>query len=231
MIICKNCGDIITVKYCPGCGQKIEKRLTFTTMVDDTLRGVTNADQGALLTIKELFTRPGYMIAEYIAGRRAIHFRPIPLLILLAGVFTLLNTLAKIQAPSNSMFNLTPIKAMIFVPLLALNSWILFRRRYNYIEHIYILTFASIQWQLIMFLLIDLPRYWIPVGEASNWDTRLMTFTAYTIIFALTCWDYMQIFRRNALFVSWRVALIFILTIIWIILIFTIITTLIAMIA
>lgn len=145
MVRCKNCGDAIEKKFCPSCGQKIERRLNFRRALEDMVRGITNGDSGVLLTVKELTVRPGKMIAEYLAGRRVIHFRPLPLLILLTGLITLFDdwiagmsveyqkAMETVNAISSDIdwFETTPIQATMFIPAFALASWILFRRKYK----------------------------------------------------------------------------------------------------
>jgi hypothetical protein len=50
-----------------------------------------HVDKGIVYSIRELFTRPGHTIREYLAGKRVKHFKPVSLLIILATVYVLIN--------------------------------------------------------------------------------------------------------------------------------------------
>lgn len=228
MVRCKNCGDIIEKQYCPSCGQKIERRLNFRRALDDMLRGITNGDSGVFLTIKELVVRPGMMIAEYLAGRRVVHFRPFPLLILLTGFITIfddwiegmsveyqkaMDTVNKIVPDADSggtdWFETTPIQATMFIPAFALASWIMFRRKYNFVEHAYITAFATIQRQIIFFIFMSIPSIFFLKSEEPGWFQLIMYIIIGTLVFGYTYWDYKQIFRMSRRSTLWRVAMVF----------------------
>lgn len=212
MEICKSCGGRITHKYCPHCGERLSRRITARTAFDDLLRGFTNGDRGVFLTLKELVTRPGHMITEYLDGRRVNHFRPLPLLILLVGVLTLFDRWFNIDTDAHqgyieeNLFDTSPIKAMMMIPLYALVAWLLFRRRgsgYNYVEHIYILVFVQIQSQLLTFITFSVPMALL--GDSVSGITKLvLVLVAGSVILAVTVWDYMQIFKFGVWASLWR---------------------------
>ncbi|WP_321332800.1 DUF3667 domain-containing protein [uncultured Bacteroides sp.] len=88
---CKNCQHEFEGNFCSNCGQsKNTPRFTYHAIIRNFLGGLTNIDSGFFFTIKELFIRPGYMIRDYIAGRRVLYFRPIQMLFVLATVYVLL---------------------------------------------------------------------------------------------------------------------------------------------
>lgn len=90
--ICKNCGTEFSGNYCNNCGQKAKVgRLTFRSVIDNWAYGLTNCDTGILYTCKELFTRPGHMLADYIRGKRVIYFQPFPMLFITAGLYGLIS--------------------------------------------------------------------------------------------------------------------------------------------
>lgn len=86
---CKNCGEELCGDYCYRCGQKASTgRLTMRYFYHELAYSFTHADRrGIFFTLKALFTRPGYMLRDYILGRRANYFRPFPLLIILATLY------------------------------------------------------------------------------------------------------------------------------------------------
>ena len=82
-IICKNCGNLFTGKFCNNCGQKhSNQRLTFKLLLHDLVHAFTHLDKGFLFTIKEMALRPGHTIRDYIQGKRAGHANPLMMVIL-----------------------------------------------------------------------------------------------------------------------------------------------------
>lgn len=89
---CKNCGQhlLLEQKFCHSCGQKTNThRINFHYLLHEIQHGIFHVDGGILYTLKELFTRPGHSIREYIEGRRQNHFKPV-LLIMILGTLTIL---------------------------------------------------------------------------------------------------------------------------------------------
>lgn len=76
-MICKNCGKESNENSCPVCGQKLATaRLPLPSMIHNIALGIFNCDQGIWFTIKALFIWPGYMILEYLEGKRVRYFAP-----------------------------------------------------------------------------------------------------------------------------------------------------------
>ncbi|WP_234108821.1 MULTISPECIES: DUF3667 domain-containing protein [Chryseobacterium] len=91
---CKNCCQhlILEQKFCHNCGQRADvHRINYHFLLHEIQHGIFHVDKGILYTIKELFTRPGHTIREYIEGKRQSHFKPALLIMILATVTVLLN--------------------------------------------------------------------------------------------------------------------------------------------
>lgn len=92
MITCKNCNNEFEGRFCNQCGQPAATHeLNFHFLMHDVQHGLFHLDKGVFFTIKELFIRPGYSIHEYLHGKRAQHFKPISLILVLAGILGLLS--------------------------------------------------------------------------------------------------------------------------------------------
>ena len=53
---CKNCGEVLTGKYCSKCGQKASvDKLNLSSFSSEISDGVFNMNKGLFYTIKELF--------------------------------------------------------------------------------------------------------------------------------------------------------------------------------
>ena len=88
---CQNCGEQFNGNYCPRCGQTIKvERITMKNLISTFFREFTDLEDGFLYTIFELFYRPGYMIRDYLQGKRAHYFKPFKLLIIVGTVFFIL---------------------------------------------------------------------------------------------------------------------------------------------
>lgn len=89
--ICKNCGHTFTGNYCNHCAQSKEvQQFNFRSGILHALGGLSNIDRGFGYTLLELLYRPGYMINDFIAGKRVRYFRPFQTLFVLAAVYILL---------------------------------------------------------------------------------------------------------------------------------------------
>lgn len=100
--ICRNCKTRFTGKYCYNCGQSASvTRLNFASVLDNLLDGITNVARGSFFTIINLFTRPGYMINDYIKGKRIIFAKPFQMLFVLAAIYTLCGQLRHPASPEN----------------------------------------------------------------------------------------------------------------------------------
>lgn len=165
---CKNCNTTCKTNFCGNCGQsQAIDRITLNTILADLQNGLFSFENGALYTIKCLFTRPGYAIKDYLYGKRVIHYRPISFLIVLSALSIALGSLfdfdvvnIKIDIPqeqstqilywSNWLKGHFAIAELILLPLFSLITYALFfREGYNFLEHIVINSFLGCQRLLV----------------------------------------------------------------------------------
>lgn len=223
MNTCKNCNNKFRGQYCNNCGQKASTgKLTFRSVIDNLAYGITNCDTGILFTYKELFTRPGRMFADFIAGKRVIYFKPFPMLIVTAGLYSLLTELI---IPGSSTENILKINSeiaeianpnflekllinldkwsktsmsfisIISIPIFALAcKWAFYsKKRPNYNFTEYTFICAYLACQRLMLGLI----LRIPMLVFSN-DTELhgkWLIGFSTVCFGFTVWDFKQLFE------------------------------------
>lgn len=82
---CLNCGTDFKGNYCPNCGQKSNTgRLGWKHVINHFFGVFTNVERGFIHTCIDLFYRPGYLIRDYINGRRADYNKPLSMLFVLA---------------------------------------------------------------------------------------------------------------------------------------------------
>jgi hypothetical protein len=89
--ICLNCGTPTPERYCPVCGQEnIEPRQTAGHLISHFFSDITHFDGKFLVTVKDLFRRPGFLSKEYMKGRRASYLDPVRMYIFTSAFFFLI---------------------------------------------------------------------------------------------------------------------------------------------
>lgn len=84
---CQNCDHTYTGNFCPRCGQSANTlRISLRNLLRIFLDTWGLGTHSLLRTLFHLFTRPGYMIGDYIDGRRQPYFPPFKTL-LVVGTF------------------------------------------------------------------------------------------------------------------------------------------------
>jgi hypothetical protein len=86
---CLNCGELVTQRFCPACGQEAEHTLQrpFREIAVEVLDETIALDSRFRQTIWPLLARPGFLTAEYLAGRKARYTSPLKLYLLASFVF------------------------------------------------------------------------------------------------------------------------------------------------
>lgn len=159
-MICKNCGHTFEGNYCNNCGQKAETHsIDISFVAHDLQHGLFHFEGGIIYSAKELFTRPGDAIREYIEGKRIRHYKPISMLIVLAtfyGFFYHYLDIDIFKNKSDNFFHYSEINewiahhfsiiTLMVLPILSFSSFILFRNQgYNFTEHLILNSFYSSQ--------------------------------------------------------------------------------------
>lgn len=218
--ICKNCGHIVEGNYCGNCSQSADTaRFKTKSFFDDLAYGITNSNRGILYTLCSLFTRPGYMMAEYLAGKRVRHFRPMPMLVILAGLYGLLNHFCEInildanvnpdveelktiaKTYSNPIIKTivdwvksTTFTTIIMLPMYALASMAVFRKtvsvRYNFAEYLFMGAYMACQRLIVLIVLIPYEYF------DNRYDDMPISHTFLTVLIflGLAAWDFKQFF-------------------------------------
>ncbi len=92
---CKNCDNRVDGNFCTHCGQnsKVEK-LNLPNFLTEISDSVFQLNRGLLYTIKELFTRPGHAIRDFIQGKRKWYFKPIAYVLTLSTIYYLVSQIS-----------------------------------------------------------------------------------------------------------------------------------------
>jgi hypothetical protein len=149
--ICLNCNKEITDKFCSNCSQATSThRFSLSHFIQhDFIHGIFHLDKGFLYTIKELFTRPGHSIREYVRGKRVKHFNYFATIILLMTITYFLNKWSKIdfieliedkesvEGYTKVLEHYNKIAVFLHIPFVSLLSFIFFKKsKQNYTENL-----------------------------------------------------------------------------------------------
>jgi hypothetical protein len=96
---CPSCGTELVGTYCHRCGEKMfrEKDLSLKHFFEHSLHELTHLDSKIFVTLRYLFTRPGFLTQEYVAGRRLHYVKPFSLFLVACAVFLLADSLRPID--------------------------------------------------------------------------------------------------------------------------------------
>jgi len=83
--VCENCGQPLYGEHCYACGQWTKGLVRhFSSILGDFFDTILNIDSRVLRTVWPLFTKPGYLTLEYLAGRRVRYVTPMRLYLFLS---------------------------------------------------------------------------------------------------------------------------------------------------
>lgn len=220
---CKNCNKKFIGQYCNYCGQSADTHdINLAHMWHEIQHGLFHIDKGIIYTTKELFTRPGHSIKEYIAGKRVKHFKPVGYLIILSTIYVLLAHLLKIEVASgeahitlNGVGNVKSSEVsdiithtiawikdhyaystLILLPVISFSTYLAFRKsKYNYLKHLILNCFIAGQRTIVFILalpILAIVKDKEIISTIENIETLIWV--------ALMTWTYIQFFDNNSIF-------------------------------
>lgn len=148
---CLNCNKVIEGKFCSNCSQSTSTHKFSLQHVfhHDFIHGIFHFDKGFFYTIKELFTRPGHSIREYVQGKRVKHFNYFATIILLITIGYFIKKWTIIDATIlyedkktvsgllKILKNYSKITIFLHIPIITFFSYILFKKsKQNYTENL-----------------------------------------------------------------------------------------------
>lgn len=228
---CLNCEKELTDQYCSGCGQKADThRITFKNFIfHDVLHGTFHLEKGILFTTKEALVRPGKAALDYIDGKRKRYYNVFYLILLTFGLMLFIRHIGHLfngeaveivsdttryNEASKTINEFISQKGKIiiflFVPLGALNSFILFRRKkLNLSEH----SILSGMILLGILLLSLLGNMYFPLNNFLNLSGTIATYVIIGIILLYIGYGYVNAFSADysKLGIAYRIVLFFVL--------------------
>jgi hypothetical protein len=88
-LVCKNCGNNFSGKYCNICGEKVftEKEKSVRHILGEGLHFITHFEGTFFKTLKTLFSRPGKLSSDYCNGIRKKYFKPLSLFLMIVIIY------------------------------------------------------------------------------------------------------------------------------------------------
>jgi hypothetical protein len=209
--ICKNCHQTYKGHYCSNCGQTAETHpINLHFLWHDIQHGLFHFDNGITYTGKQLFTRPGHSIREFIEGKRVKHFKPLSLVMVLATAYVALihllhiELIVKTNAPVDPNVHIDPVKigewiqshfawiTIAFIPIHTIGTIITFRKQgYNFFEYFILNTYKAAQKLYISLLFIPV-FYYYSGTPAINTITKIIVLIDFVLYF----WTNEQFFNH-----------------------------------
>lgn len=205
-IVCKNCHQTYKGHYCNNCGQPADThKINAHFLWHDIQHGLLHFDKGILYSLKQLFTRPGNSIREFIEGKRVNHFKPLSLVAVLATLYGVLYHYFNINLlPNTSNKDLNYVEfnewmsthfswiTIATIPLFTLGTYICFRKQgYNFVEYFVLNTFKASQKLFSHLLLFPLLIYYNGTPEIQK-----VTSFVYAVDIVLIFWTNIQFFNK-----------------------------------
>lgn len=170
--VCKNCKQSFVGNYCNNCGQSVyTHEIGFHYLWHDFQHGLFHFNNNIFFTLKELFTRPGQTIRDFIEGKRVRYFKPLSFVIVLATVYGLIyhnfnfdifTDFHRTRTVSEEQFyerirnwvsNHYAWATLLMLPVITLSSFMVFKKQHrNYMEHLVLNAFICGQMMVLHIL-------------------------------------------------------------------------------
>ena len=115
---CANCGHTYTGKYCPVCGQEAgDKRITWRSIGQNFLKAWGIDSRSLPNTLLQLILRPGYLIGDYLDGRRRASYPPVNMLFVVTVFYLIITQMFDITRMGYFSYSNVPAKYAFFVDI------------------------------------------------------------------------------------------------------------------
>ena len=177
---CHNCDNDFDGNFCPVCGQRAQVGRVGWQSIKDNIALLWGMDSRSLgYTLLQLLGRPGYLVRDYISGRRQVSFPPVKMLVIVCLFVIIFETVFHLKNDVLAVtFNVQEVDdviawinsqkswATLFVQsILILPTWLVFRFAPGYPRHtlpegFFLQVFLSVQALLLSFF-----GYWSATTE------------------------------------------------------------------
>ena len=199
---CLNCGQDYEGDYCPRCGQDADTGRLSWNVVWEKVIDVWDVEQRSLPhTLWHLIWRPGYLICDYLDGRRRRYYSPVMLLIMLGVAITLVKMIPGEEQDFTPIGDSVTLDAfmkwestnvgwgyIILNSFLILPTWIAFRHSPLHSRHTLPEGFFIQMFMGSLMLLVDLSRSILPEGMNLSFLVPFLFLFGYGPVFGYGIW-------------------------------------------
>lgn len=224
--VCCNCGAKSDNNYCPRCGQKAVYGPITWKSVGQGIMDVWGVGTRSLpYSLWQLIWRPGYLIRDYISGKRQASFPPVKMLVILAVFLVLATSLFDLDYEDGStvesvtayegfldlvfewLANHIAWAVLIGFSFFIIPVWFLFRQaprlpRHTLPQGFYIQVFIGVQFVLLHLLIILICLIFSSKPVQGDVLSGLMVFLALPLMVMV---DHKQLFGYGWWGTIWRV--------------------------
>ena len=218
---CDCCGEEHEGNFCPLCGQKATHGpVTWESVWAGWLEIWGMHSRSLPYTAWQLLTRPGYLMHDYITGKRQVSFPPVKMLVILGFIVFLLGHWVNPQKYTHEITTIASGDSLYYIKyafawlktheewftlftfsFLILPTWIVFRHAPRLLRHtlpqgFFIQTFIAIQVMILSLILILLELN--PTTKSIASSTNICLILIYLLI------DYKQLFGYSWWGTIWR---------------------------
>lgn len=221
---CKNCGNNFEGEFCNHCGQssRVDK-LTLRNFLEEISENIFKVNRGLIFTVKNLFTRPGHSIREFLDGQRKYYVKPIGYVLIISTFYFLVTNISGavpllqktvsgfargvaegtqltgetkiIEVFTHLMSRYFAYSVLLLIPVFSVASFIAFLgKRRNYLEHIVLNSYLTGQ-QTIFYATFTI------IGVLLN-QKDLAIGMALFLSVGLRFWTFIQFFKGEK---NWRI--------------------------
>lgn len=180
---CKNCGAVVTAKFCGQCGAKYSKKeISMESLFSVIVEVVTNWEQKMVRTLKCLFLNPGIVARAFIEEDRRRYFHPVKFIMFWGGVNLFVSNYWKVglgdidqDTTENGklvlvwLANYGTFFYIAVIPLLALSPYLFYRKTEpRFVHHAVILCYITGMNLLISIPTIALEGIWKPFAPVRD---------------------------------------------------------------
>ena len=169
---CHNCDATFSGNFCPVCGQRAGLGRVGWQSIKDNVALLWGMDSRSLgYTLLQLLGRPGYLVRDYISGRRQVSFPPVKMLVIVCLFVVIFETVFDVKNDVVGItFNVKEVDdviawinsqkswaTLLIQSLYILPTWLVFRFAPGYPHHtlpegFFLQVFLSVQALLLSFI-------------------------------------------------------------------------------
>ncbi|WPO78112.1 DUF3667 domain-containing protein [Flavobacterium sp. KACC 22761] len=192
--------------YCSNCGQPAAThKINIHFLWHDIQHGLLHFDKGITYSLKQLFTRPGHTVREFIEGKRVRHFKPLSLVVVLATLYGVLYHYFHINTfpdPGDKTLDYNEFNEWVAIhfswvtiatiPIYTIGTYIVFRKQgYNFVKFFVLNTFKASQRLFVQILTFPILLYLNGTPEIRKFSS-----VTYFIGLVLIFWTNIQFFNK-----------------------------------